>query len=144
MNKNIDGCEKEKNVEPLKNGIENDYNETVTQSEQKVKGRALGFFGMLYMAGYLLYIHSVFSGAKVNNLGSAIGMAAAINLFGPFFYSILAAVLFSLVGVLGKKQLCILFALAATIGAIFILPSAFKMLIIPAVLFLFSYVRMAN
>lgn len=110
----------------------------------KVKGRIWGTLGMLYMAFYALYINSVIRGAEVNNLGEAIGKAAAISMFSPFFYCVLAAALLSLVGVVGKNKLCILLALAATIGSVFILPSALEMLLIPAVLFLISYIRMAK
>ena len=110
----------------------------------RTQGRIFGTLGMLYMSGYAMYINSVISGAEVNNLGEAIGKAAAINMFSPFFYIVLAAALFSFVGVLGKNKMCILLALAATIGAVFILPGAFEMLLIPAVLFLISYIRMAK
>ena len=123
---------------------QNDTTADVIQPENKVKGRIWGTLGMLYMGGYAMYINSVITGAETNNLGEIIGKAAAINLFSPFFYIVLAAALLSFVGVLGKNKMCILLALAATIGAVFILPGAFEMLLIPAVLFLISYIRMAK
>lgn len=110
----------------------------------RTQGRIFGTLGMMYMAGYAMYINSTINGAQVTNLGEAIGKAAAINLFSPFFYIVLAAALLSFVGVLGKNKMCILLALAATIGAVFILPGTFEMLLIPAVLFLISYIRMAK
>lgn len=112
--------------------------------EKKVKGRVWGTLGMLYMAGYVLYIQYVLDGTNVTNLGEAIGKAAAYRIVEPFFYCVLASALLSLIGVIGKNKTCILLALAATIGAVFILPGAFKMLLIPAVLFLISYIRMAK
>lgn len=112
--------------------------------ENGPKGRIWGTLGMLYMGGYALYINSVIIGAETNNLGEIIGKAAAINLFSPFFYIVLAAALLSLVGVISKNKMCILLALAATIGAVFILPDAIELLILPAVLFLISYIRMAK
>lgn len=123
---------------------QNDIPTAVKPTEHKVKGRVWGTLGMLYMGGYAMYINSVITGAETNNLGEIIGKAAAINLFSPFFYIVLAAALLSFVGVLGKNKMCILLALAATIGAVFILPGAFEMLLIPAVLFLISYIRMAK
>lgn len=118
--------------------------ENPVPAAKQTKGRVWGSLGMLYMAGYAMYINSVINGAEVNNLGEAIGKAAAINMFSPLFYIVLAAALFSFVGVVGKNKLCILLALASTVGAVFILPGAFEMLIIPAVLFLISYIRMAK
>lgn len=112
--------------------------------EKKVKGRVWGTLGMLYMAGYILYIQYVLDGTNVTNLGEAIGKAAAYRIVEPFFYCVLASALLSLIGVIGKNKTCILLALAATIGAVFILPGAFRMLLIPAVLFLISYIRMAK
>jgi hypothetical protein len=108
------------------------------------KGRVWGSLGMLYMAGYALYIQYVIDSANVTNLGEAIGKAAAYRIFQPFFYIVLASALLSFVGVVGKNKICILLALTATIGAVFILPGAFNMLLIPAVLFLISYLRMAK
>lgn len=112
--------------------------------EKKVKGRVWGTLGMLYMAGYILYIQYVLDGTNVTNLGEAIGKAAAYRIVEPFFYCVLASALLSLIGVIGKNKTCILLALAATIGAVFIIPGAFRMLLIPAVLFLISYIRMAK
>lgn len=111
---------------------------------KKTQGRVWGTLGMLYMAAYALYINSVFSSAEVNNIGEALGKSAAINIFSPFFYFVLGAALLALVGVVGKNKICILLSLAATIGAIFILPGALEMLIIPTVMFLISYIRMAK
>lgn len=130
--------------EPQQESPETIAEEPTAPAVPKTKGRVWGSLGMLYMAGYAMYINSVINGAEVNNLGEAIGKAAAINMFSPFFYIVLAAALLSFVGVVGKNKLCILLALAATVGAVFILPGAFEMLIIPAVLFLISYIRMAK
>lgn len=110
----------------------------------KTKGRVWGTLGMLYMAAYALHINSVLTDAEVSNFGEAIGKAVAINIFSPFFYCVLAAALLSLISVVGKNKMCILLSLAATIGAAFILPSAIEMLVIPAVMFLISYIRMAK
>lgn len=116
----------------------------IPAAKKKTQGRVWGTLGMLYMAGYALYINQVISGANVTNLGEAIGKAAAINMFSPFFYCTLASALLAFVGVVGKNKICILLALAAIIGAAFILPGAIEMLIIPAILFLISYIRMAK
>lgn len=136
--------ENEMDTEAMDEETTSETDEPIQQTSPRTKGRVWGTFGMLYMAGYALYINSVINGAEVNNLGKAIGKAAAIKLFSPFFYCVLAAALISLVGVVGKNKICVLLALAATIGAAFILPGAFEMLIIPAVFFLISYVRMAK
>lgn len=116
----------------------------IYQPEKKAKGRVWGTLGMLYMTGYAFYINDVISSANVTNLGEAIGKAAAVNVFSPFFYCVLASALLAFVGVVGKNKICVLLALAATIGAVCILPGAFEMLIIPAVLFVISYIRMAK
>lgn len=122
-----------------------DITEEITEpAAPRTKGRIFGTLGMMYMAGYAMYINSTINGAQVNNLGEAIGKAAAYNIFQPFFYCVLAGALLSFVGVVGKNKTCILLALAATIGSVFILPGAFEMLIIPSVLFLISYIRMAK
>lgn len=123
---------------------QNDTPTAVKPTEHKVKGRVWGTLGMMYMAGYAMYINSTINGAQVTNLGEAIGKAAAYNIFQPFFYCVLAGALLSFVGVVGKNKTCMLLALAATIGSVFILPGAFEMLIIPAVLFIISYLRMAK
>ena len=130
--------------EPQQESPETIAEEPTAPAVPKTKGRVWGTMGMLYMAAYALYINSVITGAEVSNLGEAIGKAAAINMFSPFFYCVLAAVLLALVGVVGKNKMCILLALAATIGAVFILPGAIGMLVIPAVMFLISYIRMAK
>ena len=123
---------------------QNDTPTAVKPTEHKVKGRVWGTLGMLYMGGYALYIRSVLDGANVTNLGEAIGKAAALNIFQPFFYAVLAAAILSFVGVVSKNKTCILLALAATIGSVFIVTGAFEMLLIPAVFFLISYLRMAK
>ena len=112
--------------------------------EKQVKGRVWGTLGMLYMGGYALYIKYVIDSANVTNLGEAIGKAAAYNIFQPFFYCVLASALLSFVGVVGKNKTCILLALTATIGAAFILTGALEILLIPAVLFLISFIRMSK
>lgn len=111
---------------------------------KKAKGRVWGTLGMLYTAGYALYIQYVLDGTNVTNLGEAIGKAAAYKILGPFFYCVLASALLSLVGVVGKNKTCILLALVATVGAVIMFPRAFEILLIPAVLFLISYIRMAK
>ena len=113
-------------------------------STPKTQGRIFGTLGMLYMAGYAMYINATISGASVSNLGEAIGKAAAYNAFRPFFYCVLAGALLSFVGLVGKNKTFILLALTATIGSVFMLPGAFEMLIIPAILFIISYIRMAK
>ncbi|MBO7171656.1 MAG: hypothetical protein J6V52_01690 [Bacteroidaceae bacterium] len=113
-------------------------------AEKQTKGRVWGTLGMLYMGGYALYIKYVIDSANVTNLGEAIGKAAAYNIFQPFFYCVLASALLSFVGVVGKNKTCILLALTATIGAAFVLTGALEILLIPAVLFLISYIRMAK
>ena len=119
--------------------------ETPVQAQPKrTKGLVWGTLGMLYMAGYAFYTNSVINDAQITNLGEAIGKAAAIKAFSPFFYCLLAAALLSFVGVVGKNKLCILFALAATIGAFILLPGSIGMLIIPAAMFLISFIRMAS
>ena len=112
--------------------------------QPKTQGRVFGTIGTLYMAGYAVYINETIRSANVTNLGEAIGKAAAINLFGPFFYAVAAAALLGFIGAVSKNKLCILLALAATIGAFLLLPGAIKMLILPAILFLISYIRMAK
>lgn len=135
----------------IKDRTTEDEQETETIVEEntepatpRTKGRIWGTLGMLYMAGYAMYINSTITGAQVTNLGEAIGKAAAYNIFQPFFYCVLAGALLSFVGVVGKNKTCMLLALAATIGSVFILPGALEMLIIPSVLFLISYIRMAK
>lgn len=110
--------------------------------EKTVQGRVTGTLGMLYQAAYAVYVNETIRTAEVNNLGEALGKAAAINMFSPFFYCLVAAAVLSLIGVLGKQKVCMLLALAATIGAFCVLPGALDRLIIPAVLFLISYCRM--
>lgn len=113
-------------------------------AEKQTKGRVWGTLGMIYMAGYAMYIQYVMDSASVTNLGEAIGKAAAYKIVQPFFYCVLASAILSLVGVVGKNKTCVLLALVATIGSIFILPRAFENLLIPAVMFLISYIRMAK
>lgn len=110
--------------------------------EKPVQGRVTGTLGMLYQAAYAVYVNDTIRTAEVNNLGEALGKAAAINLFSPFFYCLVAAAVISLVGVIGKSKICMLLALAATIGAFCLLPGAAGRLVVPAVLFLISFCRM--
>ncbi len=112
--------------------------------QKKTKGIVCGSVGMIYMAVYTLYTYYVLYGAEVTNFGEVIGKAAALNMFGPFYYFLLAATLMSLCGVIGKYKILILFAFVATTGAFFILPGSFEVLLIPAILFLISYIRMAK
>lgn len=111
---------------------------------KRTKGLVCGTLGMIYMAGYAFYVNSTINGAEVTNLGEAIGKAAAIKMFTPFFYCLVASALLSFVGIVGKNKMFVLLALAATIGAFFIVPGSIEMLIAPALLFLISFVRMAK
>lgn len=123
---------------------EDAHMENTRQDRPRTKGRVFGTLGTLYMMGYALYIYDTISGAEVRNLGEALGKAIAVQAFTPFFYCVLASALLSFVGTVGKNKMCMLLALTATIGAFFLLPGALNMLIMPAVFFLISFVRMAN
>ncbi len=107
---------------------------------KKPKGRISGCFAMILTALYALYIFTYFSDIGIETLSGAVAIAIVM----PHMLCVSIAAIFSFVGFFGKKRWAMLTSGILMAVSAVLMMSYMPMVIVQAILFFISYVRMGK